>query len=60
MIKGEEYLKKLAQPQYVEGVLEEPETDLDSGGAALDGAANGESDPLYDQAVEIVLKTRRA
>ena len=55
-----DYLKKLAQPQYVEGVLEEPETDLDSGGAALDGAANGESDPLYDQAVEIVLKTRRA
>jgi len=55
-----DYLKKLAQPQYVEGVLEEPETDLDSGGAALEGAANGESDPLYDQAVEIVLKTRRA
>ena len=55
-----DYLKKLAQPQYVEGVLEEPETDLDNGGAALDGAANGESDPLYDQAVEIVLKTRRA
>ena len=55
-----DYLKKLAQPQYVEGVLEEPETDLDSSGAALEGAANGESDPLYDQAVEIVLKTRRA
>jgi S-DNA-T family DNA segregation ATPase FtsK/SpoIIIE len=29
-------------------------------GPALEGAANGESDPLYDQAVEIVLKTRRA
>src|SRR5258706_7795762 len=54
-----EYLKKLAVPQYVEGVLEEPESDLD-GATAIDGAANGESDPLYDQAVEIVLKTRRA
>ena len=27
-----DYLKKLAQPQYVEGVLEEPETDLDGEG----------------------------
>jgi len=54
-----EYLKKLAKPQYVEGVLEEPESDTDSG-VAVEGAANGESDPLYDQAVEIVLKTRRA
>jgi S-DNA-T family DNA segregation ATPase FtsK/SpoIIIE len=54
-----DYLKKLAAPQYVEGVLEEPESDAE-GGIAIDGAANGESDPLYDQAVEIVLKTRRA
>ncbi len=54
-----EYLKKLAKPQYVEGVLEDPESDTDSG-VAVEGAANGESDPLYDQAVEIVLKTRRA
>ena len=56
-----EYLKKMAQPQYVEGVLEEPEADAE-GGPALDGGGNGggESDPLYDQAVEIVLKTRRA
>jgi S-DNA-T family DNA segregation ATPase FtsK/SpoIIIE len=54
-----EYLKKMAAPQYVEGVLEEPEAD-DGGGLALEGAPNVESDPLYDQAVEIVLKTRRA
>ncbi len=54
-----DYLKKLAKPQYVEGVLEEPESDID-GATAIDGAANAEADPLYDQAVEIVLKTRRA
>ena len=56
-----EYLKKLAQPQYVEGVLEEPETEGE-GGLTLEGGGGngGESDPLYDQAVEIVLKTRRA
>jgi S-DNA-T family DNA segregation ATPase FtsK/SpoIIIE len=51
------YLKNLAQPQYVEGVLEEPEADGEDM-IALEGDA--ESDPLYDQAVEIVLKTRRA
>jgi S-DNA-T family DNA segregation ATPase FtsK/SpoIIIE len=53
------YLKSLAQPQYVEGVLEEPEADGE-GMLALDGGGDAESDPLYDQAVEIVLKTRRA
>ncbi len=54
-----DYLKKLAKPQYVDGVLEEPESDTE-GALALDGDANAEADPLYDQAVEIVLKTRRA
>jgi DNA segregation ATPase FtsK/SpoIIIE, S-DNA-T family len=54
-----EYLKKLAKPQYVDGVLEEPESDIE-GAISVEGAGNGESDPLYDQAVEIVLKTRRA
>jgi DNA segregation ATPase FtsK/SpoIIIE, S-DNA-T family len=53
-----EYLKGLAQPQYVESVLEGPEPELD--GEAMAEAGDGESDPLYDQAVAIVLKTRRA
>ncbi|HEX7219993.1 MAG TPA: DNA translocase FtsK 4TM domain-containing protein [Burkholderiales bacterium] len=50
-----EHLKSLAKPEYLEEVLapEEPEE------AALDGVAAGEKDPLYDQAVEIVLRTRR-
>ena len=52
------YLKNLAQPQYVEGVLEEPEVDGD--GMMAPEGGDAESDPLYDQAVEIVLKTRRA
>src|SRR5262249_45647012 len=46
------HLKKLAQPQYVEGVLDGPDADPEGG--------EGEADPLYDQAVAIVLKTRRA
>jgi S-DNA-T family DNA segregation ATPase FtsK/SpoIIIE len=53
-----DYLKKLAQPQYVESVLEGPDPE-EVGEGGLEGE-DGESDPLYDQAVAIVLKTRRA
>jgi S-DNA-T family DNA segregation ATPase FtsK/SpoIIIE len=53
-----DYLKTLAQPQYVESVLEGPDADEESGDLIEGGDA--ESDPLYDQAVAIVLKTRRA
>ena len=53
-----DYLKKLARPQYVESVLEGPESEEAEEGA-LEGP-DAESDPLYDQAVAIVLKTRRA
>jgi S-DNA-T family DNA segregation ATPase FtsK/SpoIIIE len=52
-----EYLKKLAEPQYMEGVLEGPAQEAEGDGG-LDGF-DAESDPLYDQAVAIVLKTRR-
>ena len=53
-----EYLKNLARPQYVESVLEGPEPGAEGEGA-LEGP-DAESDPLYDQAVAIVLRTRRA
>jgi S-DNA-T family DNA segregation ATPase FtsK/SpoIIIE len=53
-----EYLKSMGAPDYVEGVLESAEggSGLDLGGLEPGG---GESDALYDQAVEVVLKTRR-
>ena len=53
-----EYLKSRAQPQYIEGMLDSVD-DLDDESAVFD-EADAESDPLYDQAVEIVLKSRRA
>jgi S-DNA-T family DNA segregation ATPase FtsK/SpoIIIE len=53
-----DHLKKLAQPHYVESVLEGPDEDGAEEGLIEDG--NAEADPLYDQAVAIVLKTRRA
>jgi len=53
-----EYLKSRGQPQYIEGLLESGEEETGELGGLEEGDA--ESDPLYDQAVEIVLKTRRA
>src|SRR5258708_39916700 len=51
-------LKSLGRPEYVGGLLEGDETD---GGAELGlGEQGAEADPLYDQAVEIVMRTRRA
>ncbi|OGA36444.1 MAG: cell division protein FtsK [Betaproteobacteria bacterium RIFCSPLOWO2_12_FULL_64_23] len=51
------YLKKMGQTDYIDGVLDADEPGSESNGA---GEAGGEADPLYDQAVEIVLRTRRA
>jgi S-DNA-T family DNA segregation ATPase FtsK/SpoIIIE len=53
-----EYLKSRGQPQYIEGLLESGEEESGELGGLEEGDV--ESDPLYDQAVEIVLKTRRA
>jgi S-DNA-T family DNA segregation ATPase FtsK/SpoIIIE len=53
-----EYLKSLGAPDYVESGLEAAEATANGDLAAAD--LGGESDPLYDQAVEIVLRTRRA
>jgi S-DNA-T family DNA segregation ATPase FtsK/SpoIIIE len=53
-----EHLKSLAKPEYLEDVLE-PARAEDGGEVGPGGEATGEKDPLYDQAVEIVLRTRR-
>ncbi len=52
-----EHLKKIGPPDYVEGILSAAEEDA-AGGVSGEGA-DAEADPLYDQAVEIVVKTRR-
>ncbi|SAL26393.1 cell division protein [Caballeronia terrestris] len=56
-------LKEQGEPNYIEGILEgglAGDGDEGSAGAAGTGGADGESDPLYDQAVEVVIKNRRA
>lgn len=55
-----QYLRAQGQPNFVEDVLSEPET----GAAFIPGLepvdSGAESDPLYDQAVAIVLESRKA
>ncbi len=53
------HLKSQGEPNYIEGILEGgvSEDGADIGGI---GAPSGEADPMYDQAVGIVLKNRRA
>ncbi|MDH5288284.1 MAG: DNA translocase FtsK [Betaproteobacteria bacterium] len=53
-----EHLKEQGEPKYVEGLLEGAEGDDAADGVGLEGG-DAESDPLYDQAVAVVLKTRR-
>lgn len=59
-----EYLKSQGEPNYIEGILEggtlDDGGDAPVGGAGGGGGGDGESDPMYDQAVEVVLQHRRA
>jgi S-DNA-T family DNA segregation ATPase FtsK/SpoIIIE len=53
-----EWLKRQGEPQYVDQVLEGAGDGADED--ALAGAGgDAESDPMYDQAVQVVLTTRR-
>jgi S-DNA-T family DNA segregation ATPase FtsK/SpoIIIE len=54
------YLKTQGEPNYIEGVLEGGAVDGGIEGPDLFGDIAGEKDPLYDQAVEVVLKNRKA
>jgi S-DNA-T family DNA segregation ATPase FtsK/SpoIIIE len=51
-----EHLKTLAKPEYLTDITEPA---VEDSGDAASGEPSGEKDPLYDQAVEIVLRTRR-
>ena len=54
-----EHLKQFGEPEYEEGILDGPASE----GAAQDlfgDAPDAEADPLYDEAVAFVVRTRRA
>lgn len=56
-----DYLRSQGEPNYIEGILEGGTLE---GGEAGDtnatGGADGEADPMYDQAVAVVLQNKRA
>jgi len=54
------YLKSQGEADYIEGVLEGGTVDGDGDLLGEGGADGGEKDPMYDQAVEVVLKNRKA
>lgn len=54
-----DYLKTLGEPNYIEGILTGATEENGENGFTA-GEGGGEADPLYDDAVAIVLKTRRA
>ena len=47
--------KARGEPEYIEQITQTTET-----GEGIDGDESAESDPLYDQAVQIVLESRKA
>jgi S-DNA-T family DNA segregation ATPase FtsK/SpoIIIE len=53
-----EHLKQQGGPQYLDGILEGTANGNGDDGVSVEGA-DAESDPVYDQAVAIVLQTRR-
>ncbi|MFY9139117.1 DNA translocase FtsK [Zwartia sp.] len=56
-----ESLKSQGEPDYIDGLLEgSSEGETGDGVSSVTGMANAEADPMYDQAVEVVLKHRRA
>jgi S-DNA-T family DNA segregation ATPase FtsK/SpoIIIE len=54
-----EMLKACGEPRYIEGVLEEQSVTL-PGEKPAAGEGGGEADALYDQAVAVVLESRKA
>ncbi|MBI4754965.1 MAG: DNA translocase FtsK 4TM domain-containing protein [Betaproteobacteria bacterium] len=56
-----DHLKSTGLPDYVDGLLDAQggEADGEGGDAGAQGGEGDEDDALYDQAVEVVLRTRR-
>lgn len=55
-----DHLKSQGEPNYIEGILEGGVSEEGGEGVVGEGTGSGEADPMYDQAVAVVLKNRRA
>ena len=54
-----DHLKQQGAPQYLDGVLDPGGSDAE-GGEGGEAVNDPEADPMYDQAVQVVLSSRRA
>ncbi len=56
------HLKAQGEPNYIDGILEGGTLEEGGGDGAMagGGGGDGEADPMYDQAVQVVLKHRKA
>lgn len=54
------FLKEHGEADYIDGILEGGTLEDDAAGLGDEQAADGEADALYDEAVAVVLKNRRA
>ena len=54
-----QHLKKMGEPDYIEAILQEP-TEAIPGMPGQGGGDVEDTDPLYDEAVQIVIESRRA
>ncbi len=54
------HLKQMGEPNYIEEIVQEPTEAIPGLSPEAAGVDTEDSDPLFDQAVEIVTETRRA
>jgi len=59
VLRTVEALKAIAKPNYIEAVLKDNSSTLLPGEKPAAGDTDAESDPLYDEAVAIVMESRR-
>jgi S-DNA-T family DNA segregation ATPase FtsK/SpoIIIE len=52
-----DYLRKVGPPEYIDEILSPPTSE--AGDGSLGEIDDAEADPMYDQAIEVVMKTRR-
>ncbi|SAL18752.1 cell division protein FtsK [Caballeronia peredens] len=55
-----EYLKQFGEPEYEEGILSGPTSEAGATQDLFGDTPDAEADPLYDEAVAFVVRTRRA
>ena len=54
-----DYLKQFGEPDYVEEILSPEQAEFSFDGSPNSGSSN-EKDPLFDQAVEVIVRTQKA